>query len=123
MTTHELKNRTMAFALSIIKLVQTLPNNRISNTIANQIIRSGTSVGANYRAACRAKSNKDFLNKILIVEEESDETLYWLELLQESKLIPNPTIEPIMKECDELVAIFTSSGKTIRNKLNNSTIN
>ncbi len=95
-----------------------MPNTKVGHTIANQIIRSATSVGANYRAACRAKSNKDFLNKILIVEEEADETLYWLELLKEGNLLQDGVINELIKECDELVAIFTSTGRTLRNKNN-----
>ena len=98
-----------------------IPNTKIGYTIANQMIRSATSVGANYRAACRAKSDKDLLNKLLIVEEEADETLYWLELLQETKTLNENVLDNIMKECDELVAIFTSAGKKMRNIINNKT--
>jgi four helix bundle protein len=87
MTKEELKNRTKQFALLIIKLVDELPNTKAGITVGNQIIRSGTSVGANYRTACRARSNADFISKITIVEEECDESLFWLELIMESKLL------------------------------------
>jgi len=114
MTKEELKIRTRQFALMIIKLVEDLPNTKAGQTIGNQLIRSGTSVGANYRAACRARSNADFISKITIVEEESDETLFWLELITEANLLKKEKIEKILKEADELTAIFTSSGKTAR---------
>ena len=87
MTKEELKFRTKQFALMIIKLVKELPNTKAGNTIGNQLIRSGTSVAANYRASCRARSNADFISKITIVEEECDESLLWLELIDESKLL------------------------------------
>ncbi len=90
MTNQELKNRTKKFALRIIKLVNQLPNTKAGNTIANQIIRSGTSVGANYRAACRSRSARDFISKITIAEEECDETQFWLELINETGLLNNP---------------------------------
>ena len=113
-----LKQRTKRFSLEIIKLTELIPNTNVGYVITNQIIRSATSVGSNYRAACRAKSEKDFLNKILIVEEEADETLYWLELLKEGKILDESVLDSMTKECDELVAIFTSTGKTIRNRIN-----
>ena len=112
----ELKERTKKFALAIIKMVEDLPDNRAGRTTGNQIIRSATSVGANYRAACRARSNADFISKITIVEEECDETLYWLEIINESGLIKYEKLENLMKEANELTAIFTSSGRTARNK-------
>jgi four helix bundle protein len=87
MTKEELKKRTKKFALMIIKLVEDLPNNLAGRTIGKQIIRSGTSVAANYRAACRARSTADFVSKITIVEEESDESLFWLELILEADLL------------------------------------
>jgi len=85
MTSEELKNRLKMFSRRIIRLVDKLPNTLVGRAIGNQIIRSGTSPGANYRAACLGKSDKDFLNKLKIVEEELDETLYWLELIQEEQ--------------------------------------
>ena len=92
MTKDELKNRTKQFALQIIKLVDELPNTIAGRAIGNQIIRSGTSVASNYRAACRARSNADFISKITIVEEESDETLFWLEIIIESYLLPKERV-------------------------------
>ena len=114
MTKEELKNRTRQFALMIIKLVEDLPNTKAGNTIGNQLIRSGTSVAANYRSACRARSNTDFISKITIVEEECDETLFWLELIKEANLLKKEKLQDILKEADELTAIFTASGKTAK---------
>jgi four helix bundle protein len=114
MTKEELKKRTKKIALMIIKLVEDLPNTKAGYTIGDQIIRSGTSVGANYRAACRSRSDADFISKITVVEEESDETLYWLELISEAELLAKEKLQPIIKEADELTAIFTASGKTAR---------
>jgi four helix bundle protein len=117
MKKEELKDRTKKFAIQIIKLVNELPDTRAGRTIGNQIIRSGTSVGANYRSACRARSDADFISKITVVEEESDETLFWLELIAESNLLEKESLAYLLKEADELTAIFTASGKTAR--LNN----
>ena len=114
MTKEELKIRTKLFALMIIKLIEDLPGTKAGLTIGNQIIRSGTSVAANYRAACRARSNADFISKINIVEEECDETLFWLELIVEADLLKKEKLHGILKEADELTAIFTASGKTAR---------
>jgi four helix bundle protein len=114
MTKEELKNRTKKFALLIIKLIELLPNTKAGNTIGNQLIRAGTSVAANYRTACRARSNADFISKITVVEEECDECLFWLELIEESGLLKNKILYEAMKEADELTAIFTASGKTAR---------
>lgn len=114
MTKDELKKRTKQFALRIIKLVESLPNSKAGYAIGNQIIRSGTSVAANYRAACRARSPKEFIAKMGIVEEESDETLFWLEIVGESGLIPQEKLVELIKEADELTAIFTASGKTAK---------
>lgn len=86
MNKEELKDRTKKFALLIIKIVEELPNTKTGNTIGNQLIRSGTSVAANYRTACRARSNADFISKITIVEEESDESLFWLELIEDTNI-------------------------------------
>jgi four helix bundle protein len=114
MKKEDLKERTKKFALMIIKLVEELPNTLVGRTIGNQIIRSGTSAAANYRAACRARSNADFISKITIVEEECDETLFWLELIAEANLLKKEILQCIVKEADELTAIFTASGKTAR---------
>ena len=111
----QLLNRTKIFALEIINFVSLLPNNNVGNIISRQISKSGTSIGANYRAACRAKSKDDFRYKIKIVEEEADETLYWLQLIFESKILTDVLVEKLIKEADELTAIFTSISKTSRN--------
>ena len=122
MTNEELKKRTKQFALMIIKLVEDLPNTKAGRTIGTQIIRSGTSVAANYRAACRARSNADFISKITIVEEECDETLFWLELIAEANLLKKEKLQDMLKEADELTAIFTASAKTARQNNPKSTI-
>ncbi len=118
MTTEELKKRLKVFALRIIKLSESLPNNITGKTIGNQIIRSGTSPGANYRSACLGKSDKDFLNKLKMVEEELDETLYWLELLVESGLVKEDLLKDLMNENYELLKIIVSSITTMKKKLN-----
>src|SRR4030042_5042531 len=106
MTKEELKKRSKQFALMIMKLVEDLPNTQAGRTIGNQIIRSGTSVAVNYRAACRAGSNADFISKITIVEEECDETLFWLELIEEANLLKKKKLQYMLKDADELTAIF-----------------
>jgi four helix bundle protein len=110
----DLNKRIMEFIYRVFHLVNSLPENRLAIAITNQIIRSSTSIGANYRAACRSKSRKDFINKLKIVEEETDETLYWLELIAGSKMINTDKIANLKKECNELLAIFVSSLKTAR---------
>ena len=110
------KKRTKQLALSVIKMTESLPRNKAGNIIGRQIMRSATSVGANYRAACRGKSNKDMINKLKIVEEEADETLYWLELIVEGELLPHAEVAELMKETDEIVAMTVSSIKTLRKK-------
>ncbi len=109
-----LRNRTKSFALRIIKLVESLPNKTTSQVIGKQLLRSGTSVGANYRASCRAKSPADFIAKIAIVVEEADESLFWMELLVESGIVKEELLKDLMKEADELTAIFISSSKTAK---------
>src|SRR5947208_5137013 len=114
MSEHDLKTRTKAFALRILKLVDALPKTTAGRAFASQIVRSGTSVAANYRSACRAKSTADFIAKMSIVEEEADETLFWLELLDESKLVPAVKLTAIKQEANELIAITVASIKTAR---------
>src|SRR6478735_6070094 len=116
-----LKRRTKAFALRILRLVDTLPKTTAGGSLASQILRSATSVAANYRAACRAKSTADFIAKMGIVEEEADETLFWLELLEESELVTAAKLTAIKQEADELIAITVASIKTARrNRVPNS---
>ncbi|POY35299.1 four helix bundle protein [Solitalea longa] len=118
MNTIELKNRTKHFGLRIINLVNHLPNTQVANVLGNQLLRSGTSVGANYRSACRAKSSKDFINKLKTVEEESDECLFWLELLEEANILKPIQLAELKKEANELTAIFVSSINSAKRNLN-----
>lgn len=118
MIQEEMKERTKKFALRIIKLVESLPNTKTANVIGNQLLRSGTLVGANYRAACRAKSAADFISKLSIVEEENDESLYWMELLIESNIVKENLLQNLMKEADEILSIVVSSIKTSKEKQN-----
>jgi len=108
----ELKGRTKRFALRVIKLVGALPKTIQGRAIGSQLIRSGTSVGANYRAACRGRSNPDFISKLGIVEEEADESPFWMELIIESGLLRKDLVEPLLQEANELVAIMTASRKS-----------
>src|SRR6266446_4633678 len=116
----DLKKRTKAFALRILKLVDALPKTTAGRALASQIVRSGTSVAAN-RAACRAKSTPDFIAKMGIVEEEADETLFWLELLEESQLVGSAKLTAVKQEANELIAITVAFIKTARrNRVRNS---
>ena len=114
---NDLKQRTKLFALRIIRLCESLPKTRIGNVINNQLLRCGTSVGANYRAACRARSTAEFIAKMGIVEEECDESLYWMELIIAAELLPEERLEDLMAEADEILAITVSSIKTARKKI------
>ncbi|MDD4333141.1 MAG: four helix bundle protein [Patescibacteria group bacterium] len=115
MNKEELKERTKKFSLRIIRLVNSLPNNKAGYAIGNQLIRSGTSVGANYRAVCRAKSKADFIAKLGVVIEEADETVYWLELIIEGGILSKELVMPLLQEANELTAIMVASRKTISN--------
>jgi four helix bundle protein len=110
------KARTKKLAVAIINQMDKLPNSRAADVVARQVIRSGTSIGANYRAACRAKSTADMINKMKIVEEEADETEYWLEILVEADLAPQSQIADIHKEAGEILAMTVASIKTLRNR-------
>src|SRR6266542_527077 len=117
MTPNELKNRTKTFAVEIIKFTRTLPADDIATLhIARQLVRSGSAVGANYRASCRAKSSADFISKMTTVEEEGDETLYWLELLVDADSVPRNRVATLMSEADQLVRIVVASIKTSRGR-------
>jgi len=118
MTTSELKLRTKNFSLMVIDLVEKLPNSISVRAVANQIVRSGTSVGANYRAVCRARSDREFVAKMNIVLEEADETLFWIEIIIAKQWISNSELEVIWKEGNELTAIFVSSLKTVNDRIN-----
>ena len=107
--------RTKHFSLRIIKLAEKLHSTGgIARILSDQIVRCGTSVGANYRAACLAKSTRDFLNKLKICEEESDETIYWLELLMDSNILPTELLRPLHEEARQLTAMITASIKTVK---------
>jgi len=111
-----IKLRTKQFALRIIQLVQSLPKNPTAAVIGHQLLRSGTSVGANYRSACRARSTADFISKMGIVEEEADESLFWMELLVENNLMKKEKLKLLMQEADEILAITVSSIKTAKSR-------
>jgi len=110
----DLKERTKRFALKVIKLVETLPRGRTADILGRQLLSAGTSVGANYRAACRARSTADFISKMGIVEEETDETIYWVELLIESALVHKEDVNHLLDEANQLLAITVSSIRTAR---------
>jgi four helix bundle protein len=113
----ELKDRTKQFALRVMKLVDSLPPTAAGRAIGNQLVRSGTSVGANYRAACRSRSKAEFIAKIGTVAEEADESAFWLELIVDGGLLKSELVTALHQEAEELTAIFTASGRTA--KLNN----
>ena len=114
MNREELKERTKQFALRIIKLVEALPKTVTGRAISNQLVRSGTSVGANYRAACRGRSKAEFNSKLHIVLEESDESAFWLEIIIEAELLPNKMVHSLLNEANELTAIFSKSYSTAK---------
>jgi four helix bundle protein len=109
-----LKERTKQFALRIIRLVETLPKTVTGRAIGNQLVRSGTSVGANYRAACRGRSKAEFTSKLNVVMEEADESAFWLEIIIEARLLSEEKAEPLLTEATELTAIFAKSCYTAR---------
>ena len=111
-----LKTRTKAFALRVMKLVGVLPETSVGRTIGTQLVRSATSVGANYRAACRGRSKPEFVAKLGIVVEEADESCYWLELIIEGELMKKTLVEPLLLEANELTAIMVASHKTAQSK-------
>jgi len=109
-----LKERTKHFALKVIKIVEMLPRGRIADILGRQLLRSGTSVGTNYRSACRARSTADFISKMGVVEEEADETIYWMELLIEAGLVRKDDLISLLDEANQILAITISSIKTAR---------
>jgi len=111
-----LKERTKRFALDIIKLVEKLPKGRTVDILGRQLLAAGTSVGANYRAACRARSSPDFISKMGIVEEEADESIYWMELLIDCGLIRKDDISHLLNEANQILAMTVSSIRTVRRK-------
>ena len=109
MNAEDLKKRTKAFALRILRLADALPNTIEGRVIRGQLVRAGTSVGANYRAACRGRSKAEFVAKLGVVEEESDESAFWLELIIEGKFLTQRVVEPLLREANELVKIMARS--------------
>ena len=110
----DLKERTKKFGIDVIKLIEQLPKNRVTDVLGRQLLRSGTSVGANYRSACRAKSRADFISKMGTVEEEADESSYWIELLIEAKAVELQQVQRLLDESDAITAMTVSSINTAR---------
>jgi len=117
---NDLKERTKQFALAVLRFCSALPDNRQIRVVSSQLVRAGTSVGANYRAACRSKSKADFINKLSIVEEEADECQYWLELLENLAAGKPDDLKRLESEAGQLVAIMVQSKKTARSRPDNS---
>ena len=116
MNAEQMKERTMGYALRIIKLVRSLPRDLVSEVIGRQLLRAGTSVASNYRAACRGRSRAEFVAKLGIVEEDGDESLFWMELLVRAAIVKKRRLEGLMKEGNQIVAIVVSSKKTARTR-------
>jgi four helix bundle protein len=112
MDKRELQNRTKQFALRVLNLIDALPRTAAGRAISSQLVRAATSVGANYRSACRARSRAEFAAKLGVAVEEADESLYWLELVRDGKLVPNNKLSLLLKEADELTAILASGRKS-----------
>jgi len=114
--TEQMRQRTKDLAVRVVRLYRALPESRDGQVIGMQLLRSGTSVGANYRAVCRARSKKDFVSKIGVVLEEADETVFWLELLVETGVMPESKLKSLLQEARELTAIFTAAQRTSRSQ-------
>lgn len=114
MNSDEMKKRTKSFAIRIIRLVETLPKRKTADVISRQLLRSATSVAANYRAACRARSTAEFIAKLGIVEEEADESIFWMELLVDTEIMEKKKLDNLINEGNELLSIVVSSIKTTR---------
>jgi four helix bundle protein len=114
MDSSELKTRTKEFALRVMRLVEALPKDSVGRAIGNQLIRSGTSVGANYRAACRGRSKPEFASKLSIVIEEADECCFWMELIIQGELLPKEKVESLLDEANQITAIMVASRKTAK---------
>lgn len=112
----QLKDRTKAFSVRVIKMCKEIPSGKIEDIIVKQVVRSATSTAANYRSSLRGRSTADFISKLTIVEEEADETCYWLKLMIEVGMFPPNRLEPLLKEATEITAILTASGKTAKSK-------
>ena len=113
----ELKKRTKAFAVRVVKLFRSLPKTDEARVIGRQMLRSATSVAANYRAVCRARSKAEFAAKMGVVVEEADETVFWLEFVGDTEIIPAQRMDPLLREANELLAIFAASHRTVRKRV------
>jgi four helix bundle protein len=113
---HDLIERTQEFALRVMRIVRALPSSQEGWVLGKQLLRSGTSVGANYRSCQRGRSRADFISKLGIAEEEADETCYWLELIIAAELLPRESVEPLLSEAKEITAILTAAGKTAKQR-------
>ncbi|MBA4138244.1 MAG: four helix bundle protein [Opitutus sp.] len=120
MKSEDLKRRTKQFALRVIRMTDSLPRRMSADVLGRQVLRSATSVAANYRAACRGKSKADFIAKLAPAEEEADETVFWFEMIAESELLPAAKLAELRREANELTAIAVSSIRTTRRSLANS---
>ena len=112
----QLKDRTKTFGIRVINMTREIKSGKIEDILIRQIVRSATSVGANYRSALRGRSHADFISKLTIAEEEADETCFWLEIMMEIEIFPKERLEPLLKEAYEITAILTASGKTAKSK-------
>lgn len=121
-TPKDLQNRTRTFALRVLRVFRSLPESREGRVLGQQLLRSATSVAANYRAACRARSHRDFICKLGIVEEEADESLFWLEFIAEAGLLEAEKLRPLISEASQLTAIFVASRKRAKHKNRQSEI-
>ena len=116
MNEQEFKDRTKKFGVRVIRVVSALPRGPVADILGRQLLRAGTSVGANYRAACRGRSAADVISRLSIVEEEADESLFWMELLIEARLISDKKLASLMSEGNELIAMVVASIKTLRRR-------
>src|SRR5690349_9797614 len=116
MNADEFKSRTKHFGLRVIRLVEALPTSRTTNVIGHQLMKSGTSVGANYRAACRSRSPAEMSAKLGIVEEEADESIYWMEMLVEGGVVPERRLKGLMAEANEILSMVVASIRTLRSR-------
>ena len=116
MNEQEFKDRTKPLGLRVIQMLEEIPRSSLVEVLGRQLLRSATSVGANYRAACRGRSNADVIAKLGVVEEETDETLYWLEMFREARLAPQVKLDPLMSDANEILAMVVASIKTLRSR-------
>jgi len=117
MDQEQMRQRTKAFALRVVAMVGEMPSNTSGFVLGKQVLRSGTSVGANYREACRASTRKQFLYSLEIALREADETLYWIELIMEANIFRQSQLQPLWSECNELVSILNAAVKSTKNNM------